>query len=323
MPQHGPRAVVFGGSGFIGSHLASHLSVEGYDVTVADVVLPKRPMSENIRFAFVDVRRAITLSVPEPDAVFNLAAVHRTPGHAENEYYDTNVAGAINVTRWCNKMGANQLVFTSSISVYGPAEEPRSEASDLLPNSSYGRSKLLAETIHREWASRDDRRLVVVRPAVVFGPGEGGNFTRLARALSKRRFVYPGRDDTVKACGYVADLIRSVVFALSRPEQEYTFNYCYPKSYTIREICETFSQVAGYARAHKIPPAAAESMLKLLTAAARTNYSGRFSAERVRKLTASTNVIPQTLKESGFQWATTLASGLEDWFLSDPQGVFV
>jgi hypothetical protein len=47
-----------------------------------------------------------------------------------------------------------------------------------------------------------------VRPGVVHGLAERGNFTR---ALKGRRFVYPGRTDTVKACGYVDDLISSMI----------------------------------------------------------------------------------------------------------------
>src|SRR5256885_10959409 len=59
-------------------------------------------------------------------SVFNLAAVHRTPGHPDHEYYDTNVAGALNVTAWCESQEIDSLAFTSSISVYGPTEDRKS-----------------------------------------------------------------------------------------------------------------------------------------------------------------------------------------------------
>ncbi len=82
--------------------------------------------------------------------------------------------------------GASSLFFTSSISVYGPTEEPRTESSPLAPVSAYGESKLEAEGIHRRWVeAAAGRRLVVVRPAAVFGPGENGNFTRLAAACAE------------------------------------------------------------------------------------------------------------------------------------------
>lgn len=60
-----------------------------------------------------------------------------------------------------------------------------------------GWSKWLAEGIHRAWRDEDPtRRLVIVRPGAIFGPGEGGNFTRMARLLERGLFVFPGRTDT-------------------------------------------------------------------------------------------------------------------------------
>jgi hypothetical protein len=47
-----------------------------------------------------------------------------------------------------------------------------------------------------------------LQAAVIFGAGEGGNFTRLAKLLQKVFFVYPGRKDTIKACFYVKIFFR-------------------------------------------------------------------------------------------------------------------
>jgi nucleoside-diphosphate-sugar epimerase len=318
-----PRAVVFGGAGFIGSHLVSRLSGDGYDVTLADAQRPKAGVPNDVQVEVVDVRRPISISVSTPDIVFNLAAIHRTPGHLDNEYYDTNVAGALNVTRWCTRMEARSLLFTSSISVYGPGEEPRDEESEPTPNSAYGRSKLLAEQIHHEWASTGDYGLVIVRPAVVFGPREHGNFTRLANALNRRRFAYPGRDDTVKACGYIGDLIESMLFGLNLTEQSYTYNFCYPEPYTIREICDTFSRVAGYPSPVHIPAPLMRAGLAVLKLVPRMRYLQGLDPDRIRKLTASTNIRPRALEKSGFIWPTTLSSALQAWLAAPPAGTFV
>lgn len=315
------HAVVFGGAGFIGSHLTASLAAAGAAVLVADLQAPTE-LPSAARFARVDVREPIEL---EPDAadplVFNLAAVHRTPGHPDHEYFETNVAGARNVTEFCSRHAAHSLFFTSSISVYGPTEQPVDESSPLRPVSAYGRSKLEAEQIHHEWVGAgDDRRLVIVRPAAVFGPGENGNFTRLARGLRKGFFFYPGRKDTLKACGYVDDLVGSLYFIWAAADPVITYNYGYPEPPTLEEICNAFREAGGLpAPRGSIPAGPMLAVARLLRAVGMKT----FDPERVRKLVASTNIQARELAERGFPYETDLQSAIARWYAADPHGQFV
>ena len=315
------HAVVFGGSGFIGSHLIASLTSAGAAVTVADIESPAR-LPEGARFVKADVREPVTFKPGGADPlVFNLAAVHRTPGHPDHEYFETNVAGARNVTGFCADHGVTSLWFTSSIAVYGPTERPRIESSPLEPVSAYGRSKLEAEQIHQGWASADrDRRLVVVRPAAVFGPGENGNFTRLARGLRKGFFLYPGRRDTLKACGYVDDLIGSLYFMWDAADPVITYNYAYPEPPTLEAICAAFHEVGGLPSPRgTIPTAPMLAVARLLSAVGLKT----FDPERVRKLVASTNIQAHELRERGFPYETDLRTAIASWREADPPGQFV
>ena len=315
------HAVVFGGAGFIGSHLVASLTAAGASVTIADLQVPNETPA-GARFETVDVREPIAL---EPEAadplVFNLAAVHRTPGHPDHEYFETNVAGARNVTEFCSRHGVSSLFFTSSISVYGPTEEPRLETSPLTPTSAYGKSKLEAEGIHRAWVEEGGgRRLVVVRPAAVFGPGENGNFTRLARGLRKGFFLYPGRKDTLKACGYVDDLIGSLYFMWSAADPVVTYNYGYPEPPTLEAICEAFHEAGGLPKPRgTIPAAPMLGVARLLSALGLKT----FDPDRVRKLVASTNIQAHELNQRGFEYQTDLSSAIARWRAANPPGQFV
>ena len=86
----------------------------------------------------------------------------------------------------------------------------------------------------------------MVRPGVVFGPSEGGNFTYLARALSCGVFFYPGRRTTVKSGGYVDELLAALDFALAQPDRSILCNFAYPEESTTEDIVRAFSQVCGY-----------------------------------------------------------------------------
>lgn len=310
------HAVIFGGSGFIGSHLAARLAARGERVVVADIVRPEI-LHAGAEFERVDVR------APPPDeleagaetTIYLLAAIHRTPGHEPHEYFETNVAGAREIAAFAARRGARRIVFTSSIAVYGPGEDEKTEKTPPAPATDYGWSKLLAERALEDWARADaDRRLIIARPAVVFGRGEDGNFTRLAKALSQHLFAYPGRRDTVKACCYVEHLVDSFDFALSADRRELLYNFAFPEPYDISEICEAFHEVGGLPRPIGAAPAAVLNLAaRAFEALAKLGWETGVDRERIAKLTASTRVAPRTLCDLGYRFPTDLSGALAAW----------
>jgi nucleoside-diphosphate-sugar epimerase len=313
------QVIVFGGAGFIGSHLVKRL-VEGQQyskVTCVDINSPRFKV-DGVDYVTADVRREIPKDLfdPVPSDIFNLAAVHVTPGHADWEYFNTNVMGAVQVCRFANAIGSNSIVFTSSISVYGPSEHPLDEDAEPAPTSAYGRSKLAAEGIHKLWQVQhpEQRRLTVVRPAVIYGLTERGNFTRLSRLLSRGAFIYPGRRDTIKSCGYVKDLVESLIFMSSQNAGALTYNFCYGERYTISEICNAFCEVAGYKSPRITCPIWFMNMAALpFEVLQKVGINTGVNRARVQKLWLSTNIIPKRLLEHGFVFGHKLDTSLRDW----------
>ena len=220
--------VIFGGTGCIGTHIAKHL-LEHTDVERIYLADIRPPRQENYvkpllrwmestdgtlpRVVYVpcDVRLPLD-AVPLPqqaDLIINLAAVHREPGHEPNEYYETNLPGAEHICAYATHAGCFRIVFTSSISPYGSSDAARNEDSLPIPETAYGGSKLVAEKIHMAWQhANPNRRLIVLRPGVVFGPGEHANVARLVRSLGRGYFLYMGNRATRKAGVYVKELCR-------------------------------------------------------------------------------------------------------------------
>jgi GlcNAc-P-P-Und epimerase len=315
----GRCAVVLGGAGFIGCHLLKRL-VDGrcYNRLYSVDITRPRFTDERVNYVNFDIRKAIPADLcgEGPFDIFNLAAVHTTPGHEDWEYYWTNVAGATNVCRFASEVGAERLLFTSTMMVYGPTEAPKDEDAVLEPVNAYGRSKILAEGVHRLWqAERPDmRRLTIVRPGVIYGLAERGNFTRLSRALRQRRFVYPGRTDTIKACGYIEDLVSAMIKVADHNQDVVLYNFCHPQRYTSKDICAAFSRVAGYAEPKIVMPF---WLLKLVALAFESlsalGIKTDINRARVKKLYESTNMVPTRLAKMGFEHRFDLITGLEDW----------
>ena len=305
--------LIFGGSGFIGTHLTERSSRAGIRIVSADIV-PPRAVIAGVDYQTADVRDLsnFELSVPV-DRIYLFAAVHTTPGHPDHDYYETNICGALEVARFAERHNIQEIVFTSSISVYGTTEQTKDEASLPAPESPYGRSKLMAEKILRHWAEQDSgRKLTIVRPAVVFGRGEGGNFTRMAKLLGKGFFVYPGRKDTIKACIYVEDLLLAIEFARAHGERQVTFNAAYPQRYTLEQIVQ--SLIVGHfptARTVLVPRRVVTTAAAVLGPIGFLNIG--IHPQRVTKLVRSTDVYPGWLVAAGFQFPEALGSVMRRW----------
>jgi len=310
------RVIVLGASGFVGARLVKRLQSQGYDDIQAIDLEPPSVRLPGVTYHTHDVRDPIPTGFGDDCSVlYNFAAIHRTPGHPYHEYYDTNVAGALNAIALADQCNIPTIVFSSSISVYGPSEQILLETSPLRPISSYGRSKWLAEQVHRRWAiDRQGRRLVIVRPGVIFGPGEGGNFTQLAKALRGGYFIYPGRRDTIKSGGYVDELLETLEFALARQDTLILYNFAYPDQSSIEQIVRTFAEVAGYGAERLTMP------LPVLLVAARLiglakilGFESWIHPDRVLKLFQSTRVAPGWLQAAGYKFKTDMKSALTLW----------
>lgn len=312
------EVAVVGGSGFIGTHLIKALlSNNTKRIYVFDIEEPKLS-DDRIEWIRWDIRNShpVDERFAGISIVYNLAAVHRTPGHSDHEYYDTNVGGALNVTAFCEHHGIQSVVFTSSIAVYGVTENPLDETSETSPSSAYGKSKLLAEEIHKTWCKAvAERSLVIVRPGVIFGSGENGNFSRLGNALSKRSFVFPGTKSVVKSCGYVKELVRTMDFFLSQNRKIVLYNFSFAERLTIEEICSGMCAVARYKPVKYMLPgkiicAVGEIFSLLEKAGLRTGIN----SERVKKLMSSTNIVPDVLVIEGYRYKFSFIEAIQDWY---------
>lgn len=308
---------ITGGSGFIGTHLTDLLKEVYPNRSIYNLDIVENSQNGKVTYIPCDVRKPINLNVPvtEDDIIFNFAAVHRTPGHPDHAYFETNILGAENVTAFAEKFGIRKIVFTSSIAPYGAAEELKEETTIPTPNTPYGISKLIAEKIHMLWQAKDkdERQLTIVRPGVVFGKGENGNFTRLYWGIRSGKFMYPGRKDTIKACIYVKELVRFMLYRLENHQQDVElYNCTFEPAFTIEQIVETMKKVTGIKRSVMMIPS-----WILMPAAAVVGALGApmgICPARVKKLMISTNICGKKLAASGYTFHYSLEEAIADWY---------
>lgn len=323
--------IITGGSGFIGTHLANLIleaepQARVYNLDIVEPGTPNHPAKKcgktGATFIRQDVREPIgdLPFTPTPDdVIFNFAAIHRTPGHPDHAYFETNIRGAENVTAFAARHGIRKIVFTSSIAPYGASEDLKTEDTLPTPNTPYGISKLVAEKIHQTWqAGGEGRCLLILRPGVVFGRGENGNFTRLYWGIRKHTFAYPGRKDTIKACVYVKELANFMLWRMEHmdPGTE-LYNCTFEPAYSIYQIVEAMKRTTGLKR--WVPYVPNWMIMPAAVVAQCLGSPMGICSARVRKLQVSTNICGRKMAESGYVFRYSLDDAIADW-LADSGG---
>jgi UDP-glucose 4-epimerase len=174
------HALVTGGAGFIGSHLARTLVGQGRAVTVLDnlSVGRREAVPDQARFVHGDIRdqHAVSNALDGVDCVFHLAAQVTIRGSFSRFYedLDTNVMGTARLLAAVDPSIVKWFVLASSMAVYADAEAPRPvpESHPTEPLSPYGWGKLASEGVARQVLAGRAIPLTICRFFNTFGPGQ-------------------------------------------------------------------------------------------------------------------------------------------------------
>jgi nucleoside-diphosphate-sugar epimerase len=270
-----PTIAVTGGTGFIGRRLVSCLVAEGERVAVVAPMPPTTPLAVGVEWRAGDLQdpESLRVALAGTRVVYHLAGAHGLESQPAARFRALNVDGTRHVCAAATSAGVEQLIFTSTASVYGSQPRP-DEAADPQPVNEYGRSKLEAEAIVRAWSTATDgRRATIVRPSAVIGPGApatGGDFLRMVAAPG---FALAGPARQRKSLAYVDNLAAFLAFLRTRTSAPWLFNYCDTPDLEVREI------VAIVRRAIGVPPAPHRSRAGHWAHAAWARLHGRSSAD--------------------------------------------
>lgn len=167
------RALVTGGTGFVGSNLVRTLVKQGWDVIAtghdAEQTLADLPVTIlQPSFLELDWKR-----IGPIDVLFHQAAINNTLFLDRGEMLRANVESSKALFRQVMQSGCRRIVFASSTAIYGNGPVPYTEAQPAAPLNPYAESKVLLEEHAMELAkTENDLRIVGLRYCNVYGPGE-------------------------------------------------------------------------------------------------------------------------------------------------------
>ena len=225
MKSTGAESVlVTGASGFIGQHLVRRLIERGDRVSclvrATSRIDELRSSGAQLFVGDATDRAGIERALAELQAgvVFHLAGLVKAMRTAD--FARVNAGGVESVAAACaDRAERPVLIVVSSLAAAGPCagDQPRVEADSPAPVSAYGRSKLAGELAAARHAG--EMEITIVRPPIVFGPGDRGVLEMFRPIARWSVHVVPGRRQRRFSLIHVSDLVEGLLFAAEKGER--------------------------------------------------------------------------------------------------------
>tara|TARA_Y100000768_G_C23960609_1_gene675142 strand:+ start:184 stop:1164 length:981 start_codon:yes stop_codon:yes gene_type:complete len=227
---------VIGGSGFVGSFLIKEL-IKTHDIQNFDK--NASPFFGNITKIGNILNKNELIFKKSIKTIILLAAEHRDDVFPTSLYYDVNVKGIKNVLDAMDKANIKNIIFTSSVAIYGLNKPNPNEK--FLPNpfNHYGKSKWKAELVLREWFQKDSKNksVTIIRPTVIFGERNRGNVYNLFNQVYNGKFIMIGRGDNKKSMAYVGNVVAFIINRLNSNDLGFhVFNYSDKPDYSMTQL---------------------------------------------------------------------------------------
>lgn len=273
------KVLVAGGAGYIGSVTTEMLCDAGHEVTVFDNLERGHRAAVDPRAAFIhgDLRKAeeirTAMKEVQPDAVIHFAAYIEV-GESMKEplpFFENNVGGSLNLVSAMRESGCRKLIFSSTCATYGtPERVPMDESLPQKPESVYGDTKLMCETIFSRAREIHGIEPVFLRYFNACGATEKYGEAHspeshlipliLQVPLGQREKIfifgddYETRDGTcIRDYIHIRDLAQAHILALN-PEISGAFNLGNGDGYSVKEVIEAAREVTGHPIPAEIQP---------------------------------------------------------------------
>lgn len=233
------KVVVFGGSGFLGSHVADCLSDHGYDVTIYDIK-PSPYLRENQRMVIGNIlnRKKVMEVLKDAKYAYNFAGIAEIHEASRKpiETIKHNVLGHTIILDACVKNSVDRILFASSIYVYGKH------------GSFYRVSKQACELLCEAYQETYGLDYTILRYGSLYGPRAqkwNGIFHYLYQAIVKGRIDYPGTGEERREYIHVFDAARMSVEVLDEKYRNQYVILTGNQSYTSKELLTMIKEMCN------------------------------------------------------------------------------
>lgn len=304
---------LIGASGFIGTRLIDILGKEScYNIDKN----PSTTYNDITTIQDIREKHLAHIFLPDTETVVLLAAEHRDDVSPTSLYYDVNVHGTHHVLDAMDNQRINNIIFISSVAVYGLNKNNPDERFPPDPFSHYGKSKWQAENVLQAWQQKDppNRSLTIIRSTVAFGEKNQGNVHNLLRQIASGNFLMIGKGENRKSMAYVGNVAAFIKFCIDTVKPGFRLlNYVDKPDLTMNELVLQAEESLN----RKLPSFRLPYWLGMLGGLGfdlLTHITGKkfpISSIRIKKFCSTTQFDATQAIHSGFEAPFTLAEGLD------------
>lgn len=233
------KAIVFGGAGFLGSHVADALQDAGYDVTIFDLrQSPHRRQGQREVIGDILDDAAVAAAVCGADVVYNFAGFADIEAAYEQPLATVrlNILGTCIILEACRLAGVKRFVFASTVYVYSQA------------GSFYTASKQACEAYVENYRRMFGLPYTVLRYGSLYGgraDERNGIHRLLTQALRDRRIVYQGDGEEIREYIHVEDAAQSSVRILVPEFENEHVTITGPTAIKVRDLLTMIREILG------------------------------------------------------------------------------
>jgi len=242
--------LVTGATGFVGGKLAHRLLSSGYGVRVLARSAEKARefVERGADLVEGDLRDVGVLkrAVQGVGTVYHIAAIFRQARFNEQELREVNASAVRHLMEASMTEGVHRFIHCSTVGVLGDIKNrPADENTPYAPGDAYQRTKMEGEQIAIEILGSGNLRGIVIRPAMIYGPGDL-RLLKLFKPIAQGSFIMVGSGQTLAHFVYIDDLVQG--FLLAGEKEEIT-NRIYilsgPEEITLWSLAELIAEQAG------------------------------------------------------------------------------
>jgi len=244
-----PRVLVTGATGMVGRAIvrALHARRRPVRILARDRERARALFGSSVEITVGDLGSAESLrrACEGVGEIYHAAAALGFHAGGDAEIVETNVEGTKRLLAAARASGVPQMIYTSSVAVYGDdLSSGVTEQTPVNPSSAYGRSKVLAETLMRE-AVTAGMRCMIVRPCVIYGPGDRYFLPQSAWAVRLPVLPLPDGGRHVVDLVHADDVAAAHLLVMEAGQPGEAYNVTDGERYPLGDLLRWIAQALG------------------------------------------------------------------------------